>query len=107
MDIKETQYLGREELFLYNHVVEKPYPIDSTASYVTTLANGRKVVKAGTVIPSNDANAVGICHWDAYLDENDSMTIVLHGFIKVASMPSAPSAQAKAALPQIYFQTGV
>lgn len=106
MPIEETSFLGRKELFLYNHMVEKPYRFLQSGAYVdTTSVPGKKIVKAGTVIPSNDGNAVGICHYDVDVTNGDmSGAIVIHGFIKEASMPEAPTDAAKAVLPQIIFQ---
>lgn len=107
MPIEETKYLGRNELFLFNHKVEKPYRFLQSGDYVVT-ENGRKLVKAGTVIPANDATAEGICHYDVDVTNGDaSGAIVIHGFIKEASMPAQPTAAAKGALPMIFFQAGV
>ena len=104
MPIVETVYNARTEIFLYNHVVEKPYRFLSSGSYVVT-ENGRKIVKAGTVIPANDATAEGICHYDVDVTDGDaSGAIVIHGFIKEGSMPTAPAAAAKSALPLVFFQ---
>ncbi len=107
MPIEETKYSGRNELFLFNHKVEKSYRFLQSGSYVVT-ENGRKIVKAGTVIPANDATAEGICHYDVDVTKGDvSGSIVIHGFIKEVLMPAQPTAEAKAALPMIYFQAGV
>lgn len=104
MPIQETIYNARNEIFLYNHVVGKPYRFLKTGAYVVT-ENGRQIVKAGTVIPANDATAEGICRYDVDVTDGDmSGDIVIHGFIKEAAMPATPSADAKSALPMIFFQ---
>ena len=104
MPIESTQILSRNEIFLFNHKVEKPYRFLAKGSYVVT-ENGKKIVKAGTIIPANDATAIGVCHYDVDVTKGDmSGAIVIHGFVKEAALPAQPTAEAKAALPMIYFQ---
>ena len=61
------------------------------------------VIKAGTVIPKNDATAIGVLLSDVKKDENPNGTIVIHGFIKKDKMPVAPEAAAITALKGITF----
>lgn len=68
------------------------------------LEGGRWVVKAGTIYPSNDSNAVGIVFTDYDVTDGDNMmAIVIHGFIKTAALRTIPTANAVAAMKQITF----
>lgn len=61
------------------------------------------VIKAGTIIPKNDATAKGVLLNDVVLAENPNGTIVIHGFIESAKLPNVPAAEAKTALSHIMF----
>lgn len=71
---------------------------------LSATINGRKIVRAGTIFPSNDANAVGIVLNDLDVTNGDQTgAIVVHGFIATAKLPALPSANAKTALKAIEF----
>lgn len=71
---------------------------------LAVLQEGRYVVKAGTIYPSNDSNAIGIVLNDYDVTDGDAMmSVVIHGFIKTAALPAIPSANALAALKQLTF----
>lgn len=71
---------------------------------LAVLQEGRYVVKAGTIYPSNDSNAIGIVLNDYDVTDGDAMmSVVIHGFIKTAALPVIPSANALAALKQLTF----
>lgn len=61
------------------------------------------VIKAGTVIPANDATAIGVLLSDVKKAENPNGTIVIHGFVNKKKMPVAPAAEAITALKGITF----
>lgn len=64
----------------------------------------RFIIKAGTIYPSNDNNAVGVVLQDYDVTESDaSMTIVLHGFIRADRLPDPPTPAALKNLRMIYF----
>ena len=69
-----------------DHFVAIPY--DCAA--LTALATDG-VIKAGTIIPANDATAVGVLLNDVVLGENPNGAIVIHGFIKKSKLPAAPA----------------
>lgn len=69
-----------------DHFVAIPY--DCTA--LTALAT-ENIIPAGTIIPANDATAVGVLLTDVNLAENPNGTIVIHGFIKKSKLPAAPA----------------
>lgn len=71
---------------LYNdHYVAISYDCSEIA------ANEKGVIPAGTLIPANDATAIGVLLSDVVKAENPNGTIVVHGFIKKAKLPVAPA----------------
>ncbi len=68
-------------------------------SMATTAANGSKYVKAGTIFPSNDANAVGIVYEDVDVTTgNMPGSVVYAGRVISGRLPVVPAAAAKTAL---------
>lgn len=49
------------------------------------------VIKAGKLIPSNDAKAVGVLLHDVILADNPNGTVVIRGFIKTSALPEKPN----------------
>ena len=83
--------------FLANdHFVAIPYDCSALASLATD-----GVIKAGTIIPANDATAKGILLNAVDLNEDPNGAIIIHGFIKGAKLPVAADAAAVTALKQI------
>ena len=65
----------------------------------TTASDGSKYVKAGTLYPSNDANAVGIVYEDVDVTTgNMPGSVVLSGVVYLDRLPVAPASAAKTAL---------
>ncbi len=79
-----------------DHYVAIPY--DCSA-----IAGTDGIVKAGTIIPANDATAKGVLLTDVVLAENPNGTIVIHGFIESAKLTTQPTAEAKTALTGVVF----
>lgn len=72
---------------------------------VVAEANGRKIVKAGTVWPANDATAKGIVYTDIDVTEGPQPgSILVEAYIIEARLPAAPVALAKAELTEIKFR---
>lgn len=77
---------------------------ESGSEGLAVLEGSRYVVKAGTIYPSNDANAIGVVLNDYDVTDGDAMmAVVIHGFVKSAALPVAPAAAAIGALNQITF----
>lgn len=56
----------------------------------TTLTNGAKYVKAGTIYPANDATAVGIVYEDVDVTNGDAAgSVVLSGVVYEDRLPEA------------------
>ena len=64
---------------------------------LAVLEEGRYIVKAGTIYPANNATAIGIVLNDYDVTDGDAMmAVVMHGFVKTAALPVAPSADVPA-----------
>lgn len=96
MKFKTKSIVQGVEILANDHYVAIPY--DCTA--LTALAQDG-VIKAGTMIPANDATAKGVLLHDVVLDENPNGTIVIHGFIKKSKLPVEPAETV--ALSQVQF----
>lgn len=109
MKMKQTVYGAPPVQILAtpDHYVAIGYRHAKATSEVPGLAvlqEGRYVVKAGTIYPSNDSNAVGIVLNDYDVTDGDAMlAVVVHGFIKTAALPAVPVANALAAMKQLTF----
>ena len=92
-----SKSVSQEKLILANdHYVAIPYNCESLSSLATD-----GVIKAGTIIPANNATAIGVLLNDVVLAENPNGSIVIHGFIKKSKLPVAPDETV--AIPQVQF----
>lgn len=98
MKFTQKSVTASTEFLANDHFVTKAY--DCTA--LTALATDG-IIKAGTVIPANNATAEGILLNDVNLNENPNGAIVLHGFVMASKLPVAVDDTAKTALKQIVF----
>lgn len=83
------------EILHNDHYVAMPYD----CSAITANENG--VIPAGTIVPKNDATAIGVLLHDVVKDENPNGTVVIHGFIKKSKLPAQPASAV--AIPMIKF----
>lgn len=102
MIFKETKYVSKEEILQFpDHYIAVPQLFKADDSAAVTSGT-RKIIKAGTVYPSNDANTKGIVLYDVDVTDGDAMgALVRHGFLNTAKLPAVPSAAALAKLPMI------
>ena len=64
--------------------------------------DGKKIIKAGTVYPANDATAIGVVWADYDVTKGDiNGSLILHGFLKKAALPAPINTAAAARLPMI------
>ena len=77
-----------------DHYVAIPYDC-------TNVAAEDGIVKAGTVVPTNDASAIGVLLNDVVVAENPNGAVVVHGFIDGAKLPVAVAEAAKTAMKQV------
>lgn len=98
MKMKETVYGAPaiQILAIPDHYVALGFTHPKASAVLPGLAvsvDGRYIIKAGTIYPANDATAIGVVlnEYDA-TDGDVAMAVVIHGFIKTAALPAAPSA---------------
>lgn len=93
----------KEILVFPDHYVAMPKTFTKDHSLATQV-DGKKIIKAGTIYPSNDASAVGVVFRDVDVTNDDANgAIIIHGFVKTAALPAVPSTTAKGALTGIQF----
>lgn len=94
---------GKQILVFPDHYVNVAHTF-SKGDAAAVDVDGRKVIKAGTIYPTNGATAKGVV-WADYDVTNGDVTgsLIIHGFIKTAALPAVPTSEAKAALPMIAF----
>lgn len=94
---------GKQILVFPDHYVSVAHTFNKDDAAATTI-DGRKVIKAGTIYPSNGASAIGVVFNDIDVTNGDATgALLIHGFVKTAAIPAAPTAEAKTALKQIEF----
>ena len=95
MKFTNTTVTRPGEILFNDHYVAIPYDCSAIE------ANAEGIIPAGTIIPANDATAIGVLLSDVKKAENPNGTIVIHGFIKKAKLPAAPADTV--AIPQVQF----
>lgn len=66
--------------------------------------DGRKIIQAGTIYPSNDASAQGVVFNDVDVTNGDrTAALLIFGFIKKTGIPVQPTTTALAALKMVAF----
>lgn len=78
-------YTQSKEILANDHYVAIPYDCTSLTP------NEEGIVPAGTIIPANDATAIGVLLWDVKVADNPNGTMVIHGFIEKKKLPVAPA----------------
>lgn len=105
MKLKQNAINLPLEILYNNHFVGIPCMVSSTG--ITPDSEGKKIVKAGTILPQNDATAKGVLLTDVDVTNGDcSGTIIIHGFIDNAKLVKngiTVSAEAVSALKMIDF----
>lgn len=85
MNFKNTKISQGVTILANDHYVAMEYDCSEIA------ANENGVIPAGTIIPANDATAIGVLLNDVVKDKNPNGTIVIHGFIKTDKLPVEPA----------------
>lgn len=105
MKFTERKITAPLEILYNDHYVGMPCMVKSAG--VTPNSEGKKIVKAGMIFPSNDASAIGVILHDTDVTHSDAPgTIVIHGFIdnaKLAKNGITVSNEAKESLKLINF----
>lgn len=91
-----TRAVTRPTEILHNdHYVAIPYDCSAIE------ANAAGIIPAGTMIPANDATAIGVLLSDVVKADNPNGTVVIHGFIKKSKLPVQPASGVS--IPMIKF----
>lgn len=99
--IKVTKYSNTKEILKYDHFVSEKVIL--TQANAATVGQ-KKIVKAGTILPANDATAKGVVLYDVDVTNGDEAgALVIHGFIDKSKIPTQPEEAAITALPMIKF----
>lgn len=85
MRFENTTITNTKEILYNDHFVAMPYDCSALS------ANAEGIIPAGTIVPANDASAIGVLLWDVKPERNPNGTIVIHGFVKKAALPAAPA----------------
>lgn len=89
MKFSTTAVNSTAEILYNDHFVAIPYDCSAIE------ANEQGVIPAGTLIPANDATAIGVLLHDVKKADNPNGTVVVHGFIKKGKLPAAPAETVK------------
>ena len=104
VEYKHQDYTtGKQILVFPDHYVGVAQTFNQNDAAAVTV-DGRKIIKAGTIYPANDATALGVVFYDVDVTDGDrNGTLIIHGFIKKAALPVAPATAAITALNMIKF----
>lgn len=104
VEFKHTDYTTAKGVLVFpDHYVSVAHTFKKDDAAAVTQ-DGRKIVKAGTLYPSNDVSAIGIVWADYDVTDGDRTgALIIHGFVKTKALPVIPSSAAKGALKMIQF----
>lgn len=104
VEFKHTDYTTAKGVLVFpDHYVSVAHTFKKDDAAAVT-EDGRKIVKAGTLYPSNNASAIGIVWADYDVTDGDRTgALIIHGFVKTKALPVIPSSAAKGALKMIQF----
>lgn len=100
--MKVNNYVSDKEILKFaDHFVAVPVKITSSDNAVVTEDN-RKLIKAGTIYPKNDATAKGVILSTVDVTDGDQLVaLVVHGFIDKTKIPAQPDSTV--VLPLVQF----
>ena len=105
-EIQSSKDKSTKRKILYNdHFIGMPFTVSDDG--VEANESGKKIVKAGTILPANDKTAKGVLLHDVDVTSGKAPgTIVIHGFIDDAKLISSDieiTPEALGVLTQITF----
>ena len=108
MKFTQVDATASKEILFNDHYVGMPYMVP--AEGVEAGADGKKIAKAGTILPANDETADGVLLHDVDVTYGDAPgTLIMHGFVdnvKISENGIQVKQAAADALPQITFVGG-
>ena len=100
--VKTTKYSNRKEILKvadHYEALKKTFKMNDEAA---TTVDGRKIIKAGTVYPKNDATAIGMVLNDVDVTEGDADgALLVHAIVDKNKIPAEISAEAAPKIPLI------
>lgn len=102
--MKQNKYTTSKQILMFpDHKVAFAHTFKKNDSAAADV-NGRKILKAGTIYPTNDASAIGVVENDIDVTDGDEAgALIIHGFINSKKIPAEAAEAAKTALPGIIF----
>lgn len=100
--MKTIEYASAKNILaIPDHYVAIARKLEKDSALAVT-EEGRKIVKAGTIFPANDATAIGVVLNDYDVTDGDQQAaIVIHGFVLEEKLPAKPADTVD--LPQVAF----
>lgn len=92
MKFRTTAVVQETEILHNDHYVAIPYDCSDIEP------NAQGIIPAGTIVPFNSEEAVGVLLHDVKKEDTANGTIVVHGFIAADKLPNKVSAVAVKAL---------
>jgi hypothetical protein len=101
--VKSVETANRINFLASSKVQAFTYQVSDAG--VVADSNGRKIVKAGTILPKNDATAKGILYTDVDVTNGPQPgSLIVEAYVLEARLHTAPSTEAKTALTKITFR---
>lgn len=101
--VKQVETFNRVNFLASSKVQAFTYQVSDAG--VVADANGKKIVKAGTILPANDASAQGILYTDVDVTNGPQPgSLIVEAYVLEARLPVAPAAEAKTALKKVTFR---
>jgi hypothetical protein len=101
--VKQVETANRINFLASSKVQAFTYQVSDVG--IVADANGKKIVKAGTILPKNDATAKGILYTDVDVTNGPQPgSLIVETYIIESRLPVAPAADAKTALTKITFR---
>lgn len=97
-----TNEFGTPNWLASKHTIIRTFTAKNTLGCVTTLANGKKVIKSGAVFPANDATAKGIViNYTDVSDHDKPIAVLVEGYVYGDRLPAAIASAASSVLTEI------
>lgn len=85
---KKETYENTNSWVSSDHIISRTHTAEKGSGEVDD--NGRNIVKAGTVFPSNDAEAIGLVLDDVDVTENNQpVGVMVEGYVYGSRLPEA------------------
>ena len=89
MKFESTKVSTRKNILANDHYAAISYDCSKVAT------DESKIIKAGTVVPANDATAMGILLNDVDLNRDPNGAVLIHGFVAKSRLKEEISSEAK------------